>query len=243
MDINATFVRPDRTEDSSQHCSTDLKLSEEPGSTLNCTYDSTDDSPSDWSTIRASSDCEELAIPTLEVHRRLYECDLCGKIYSRPSTLKAHRRKHTGERPYACEICNKSFAEKGNLTTHLRTHTGEKPYQCLICEERFKTSGHSTDHSRGHTNARPFPCRKCPATFMRSSTLKVHERRHTGERPYSCKICGKGFTESGNLRTHMRIHNEERPFTCPFAFCESKFRTKGHLDEHLKTRKHQTSKI
>jgi KRAB domain-containing zinc finger protein len=102
----------------------------------------------------------------------------------------------------------------------------------------FTTKGHLTDHERRHTKVKPFSCSECSKTFARSSILKIHMRTHTGEKPYECEICGKKFTESGNLKTHMRVHTNERPYNCPHAECAKSFKTKGHLIDHLKTRKH-----
>ncbi|CAI9743562.1 zinc finger 239-like [Octopus vulgaris] len=41
-----------------------------------------------------------------------YDCDTCGKLFSRKTNLLTHRRIHT--KPYHCVICGKLFAQKGN---------------------------------------------------------------------------------------------------------------------------------
>ena len=76
---------------------------------------------------------------------------------------------------------------------------------------------------------------------MRSSTLKIHMRRHNGEKPFECSYCGKKFSESGNLKTHERTHTGERPYVCPVVECGKAFKTKGHLQDHLKSKQHISS--
>lgn len=52
------------------------------------------------------------------------KCPVCGKVCSRPSTLKTHYLIHTGDTPYKCQWmnCTKSFNVKSNMLRHLKIH-------------------------------------------------------------------------------------------------------------------------
>ena len=144
-------------------------------------------------------------------------------------------------RLYANGKVVENLSRKGNMKIHMRTHTGEKPYQWEVCSKSFTTLGNFINHKRRHTCERPFLCNICGQSFMRSSTLAIHNRRHTGEKPYVCTYdgCNKAFAENGNLKTNMRTHMGERPYEYIYK-CGMFFITKGHLMEHLNSKKHST---
>ena len=54
---------------------------------------------------------------------------------------------------------------------------------------------------------------------------------------YVCNVCGKTFPRQHQLTLHKNIHYFERPFKC--EQCSLSFRSKGHLDKHLKSEGHQ----
>ncbi|XP_016842062.1 zinc finger protein 236 isoform X1 [Nasonia vitripennis] len=77
-----------------------------------------------------------------------YDCEICGKSFSKPCQVERHIRVHTGERPFKCETCNKSFSQKSSLQLHQKSHTGERPYACPHCDQSFTQSGNLQTHVR-----------------------------------------------------------------------------------------------
>ncbi|XP_063861886.1 zinc finger protein Xfin-like isoform X2 [Scylla paramamosain] len=155
--------------------------------------------------------------------RKYYECSVCRKMMTQSSTLKAHKRIHTGERPYQCPICSKTFTF----------------YQCLW------------NHSWSHKTRESFPCDKCPRKFRYYQTLWNHYKVHTDDKLFACDMCKMRFTNSRQLMYHMKEHPEyfkvkiksfgtrdlrtsdtnEMPFIC--EICCRSFRLKVSLTSHM----------
>ncbi|RDB29926.1 hypothetical protein Hypma_014159 [Hypsizygus marmoreus] len=55
---------------------------------------------------------------------KMHECEVCGKMFPRPSGLKTHMNTHNNLKPFPCGFpgCTRTFTVRSNAKRHLRTH-------------------------------------------------------------------------------------------------------------------------
>ena len=49
-----------------------------------------------------------------------------------------------------CDRATQSFHNRSSLCAHIRRHTGEKPFECSVCKSTFSRSDALSKHLKGH---------------------------------------------------------------------------------------------
>lgn len=80
--------------------------------------------------------------------KQSFDCQVCGRSFTRKDKLKNHCRIHTGD-IFTCPVCQRTCLTKDALQRHMRIHTGEKPFKCTRCDY----SASRKDHLRYHCMA------------------------------------------------------------------------------------------
>ena len=149
-----------------------------------------------------TSSLKELNALFIETHCQV-NCDICGKVFNTPGSLRKHRYSHVEEdSQYKCRSCDKMFQFESQLKSHRHMHRHSRNYICASanCGKSFKHPGDLSAHAKSH--GKPHKCVHCDYENTDMRNLKSHQRTHSRVAIFKCKLCRECFVHSNQLLRH-----------------------------------------
>lgn len=139
--------------------------------------------------------------------KRLLQCHLCHKNYSRRSSLLRHLQVHAASNEFHCSNCDKMNASRGICDEHLRCLKPEeaKIFACGDCGKQFARQDMLKRHVLIHEISKHYKCAYCSKEFNRKDNLRRHEQKHEKPALPTCQKCSKQFLESETLAAHFKM--------------------------------------
>ncbi|KAG7664710.1 uncharacterized protein J8A68_001735 [[Candida] subhashii] len=114
---------------------------------------------------------------TAPKHPAIYQCDVCGRRYTRQSNCNSHVKTHSGERPFMCSNrdCDSSFYTKYDCKRHEDLHTNRNKFLCKGVLEDGTEWGCGKGFPRLESLRRHFKTikgKKCKRRFMEEERRK-----------------------------------------------------------------------
>ncbi|XP_059619834.1 zinc finger protein 845-like [Phlebotomus argentipes] len=150
-------------------------------------------------------------------------CPKCGKVFTTRLGMTLHLKRHNPERKYVCdwESCDYSTPLTTSLRDHRRTHTGEKPFKCDFCDKTFSVRGCVKRHIAHMHNPHIVPCTQCEKSFPTRKALLDHVRRLHAERTIPCSVCNKKYGSKADVSRHMKDSHSIKKKKVHFSICDS----------------------
>ncbi|KAL7025133.1 hypothetical protein ACKWTF_013356 [Chironomus riparius] len=176
-----------------------------------------------------------------------YKCLVCGKSYSKKTSLFTHHKTH----PEHCVHCGENRGSSvENIYEHNLKHIDLRPFVCKVCGDSFLRNQQFNEHEKSHLEKKPedkdtpvvtkekdnkYKCKTCQSSFTNWKLFYKHQQDsgHVNEK-FLCEICGSEFLSNLLLSQHIRRLHRRTDETFPCTSCTKVFASKPNLDSHIK---------
>uniref|UniRef100_A0A8D8TN88 Zinc finger protein 585B n=3 Tax=Cacopsylla melanoneura TaxID=428564 RepID=A0A8D8TN88_9HEMI len=109
-----------------------------------------------------------------------YQCRYCKESFPSRTTWLSHERSHSGteEQRALCMVCGKTFSRPSSLKKHLEKHNGPPSLKCPYCERPFYHLSSYKRHLYIHNRPDPDICQVCGTVFTNRDAFRRHLRKH-----------------------------------------------------------------
>ncbi|XP_071476573.1 uncharacterized protein [Diadema antillarum] len=120
---------------------------------------------------------------------RRFSCEFCSADFTeKKNLLRHHRVFHQGQRVlHVCDLCGKGFSRPDSLKRHMKTHqdpnnvktNGEdQRLTCSQCDAQFIEQKHLDEHVKTHRLKETFLCHTCGRTYYQREKFMKHLDSH-----------------------------------------------------------------
>uniref|UniRef100_A0A2K6JW56 PR/SET domain 15 n=1 Tax=Rhinopithecus bieti TaxID=61621 RepID=A0A2K6JW56_RHIBE len=193
-------------------------------------------------------------IKQLGEHKRVYQCNICSKIFQNSSNLSRHVRSH-GEsaRCVECVFLCCFLPGHASTVTHARHPRFIDIQATCVCLREMLFTAKPLCVFALWTDDKTFQCEMCFRFFSTNSNLSKHKKKH-GDKKFACEVCSKMFYRKDVMLDHQRRHLEgvrrvkredleaggenlvrykKEPSGCPV--CGKVFSCRSNMNKHLLT--------
>lgn len=172
-------------------------------------------------------------------HQRII-CDQCSMmVYSHK--IKRHKLiHHSDEKQFKCDDpeCTAAFSDSRTLNDHKNIHLKLKPYKCEYCSEAFRSGANLRLHRVRHLDPDRWETEPFSQQTLNENFYSIFRHR--------CNECQTSFVTKQALQKHNRRHTEDpeiRPYACDYPGCNSTFKQKDHVRNHIRRTHEKTDEV
>ena len=186
----------------------------------------------------------------------IYACFKCKDKFETSKLLASHLvSEHQMTSEHRCSKCDSWFPTKTLVTVHLlECHEHNpfkdaeilndkltvvndlKPFKCDLCDSRFTLKRTMAIHMKQkHFTDNHIKCDQCDFTAYSDYVLKKHFKEvHAPKILFPCTQCSYSTNHKTELKYHIeRIHGDGISRRYPCFQCQSEFKSKERMREHL----------